>query len=284
MDGGARLTAGLICGAGHSGSTLLGMILGSHSRVFYMGEGSKARYIGDETKPLHKRVCKLCGEPCSVWEGFRWDRSAPLYEQVAKRTSRQVIIDSTKNDRWITERIAETRAAGGQPCLFLLMRDGRAVVNSRLRKYPDRDPEQLVHDWIAQMERSQALYAGFDGPKMCLHYEKLATEPEPMVRAACDLLGIPFEPAMLHFHAAEHHPLGGNNGPQFLAAKERFDTPDAAFVTLNKGSREYYEMHGSQIRLDLRWKQELSPENVALFDMVAGHLNDPASWGIKAYG
>ena len=57
----------MICGAGHSGSTLLGMILGSHSQAFYMGEGGKARYLGDEKKPLRKRVCKICGEACPVW-------------------------------------------------------------------------------------------------------------------------------------------------------------------------------------------------------------------------
>ena len=279
MDGGTRLKAGLICGAGHSGSTLLGMILGSHSHAFYMGEGGKVRYLGDKEKPLYKRVCKLCGESCPVWGDFCWDQAQPLYEQVATRVDRPVIIDSTKNGDWITERVAETRAAGGEPHLFLLRRDGRAVVNSRLRKYPDRNTEQLIRDWMDQMERSQALYSNFDGPKMCVQYETLATEPEAVMHSACKLLGIPYESAMLHFHAAQHHPLGGNNGPQFLAAKERFENPEAAFVRLNQGTHQYYQTHDKKIRLDTRWKQEFSAENMALFDVMAGHLNNPANWG-----
>lgn len=279
MYGGARLKAGLICGAGHSGSTLLGMILGSHSLAFYMGEGGKVRYLADEKKPLRKRVCKLCGEACPVWGGFRWDRTAPLYEQVAARAHRRVIIDSTKDDSWIAERAAETRAAGGETYLFFLLRDGRAVVNSRLRKYPERDPEQQVRDWIAQIERSEALFAGFDGPKMRVRYEDLATDPGRVVRAACDLMDLGFEPAMLRFQDAEHHPLGGNSGTQFIAAKGRFEDPDDAFVTLNQRTRDYYETHDNAIRLDLRWKQELSPEHAAMFENLAGGFNQTMKWG-----
>ncbi|NJL20821.1 MAG: sulfotransferase [Leptolyngbyaceae cyanobacterium SM1_3_5] len=39
-----------IAGAGHSGSTLLGFILGSHSQGFYCGEAAKTRYLQDDSK------------------------------------------------------------------------------------------------------------------------------------------------------------------------------------------------------------------------------------------
>ncbi len=44
-------------GAGHSGSTLLGMMLGAHPEIFYAGEAKKAAYLHDERKPLRKRQC-----------------------------------------------------------------------------------------------------------------------------------------------------------------------------------------------------------------------------------
>lgn len=268
-----RLKTVSICGAGHSGSTLLGMLLGSHSLGFYMGEGAKVRYLGDKSKPLRKRVCKICGESCRIWGDFSWDRSAALYPQVAERVGRRLIVDSTKNDLWITERVAETCAAGGAPHLILLQRDGRGVLNSRLRKYPDRNPEVLVREWVAHMERAKFLFDRFDGPKVAIHYEDLASAPEPTMRALCDWLEIPFESAMLRFQHAEHHPLGGNNGPQYMVAKARFDNSDDAFVKLNARVRGYYENHDAGIRLDLRWKHELSAENMALFNSLAGHLN-----------
>ena len=56
-----ELDATWIIGAGHSGSTLLGMMLGAHSSVFYAGEAKKSVFLGDPTKPKRKRECKLCG-------------------------------------------------------------------------------------------------------------------------------------------------------------------------------------------------------------------------------
>lgn len=45
-----------IAGAGHSGSTLLGLVLGSLDDVFYAGEAKKTTFIGDPKKPLRKRI------------------------------------------------------------------------------------------------------------------------------------------------------------------------------------------------------------------------------------
>lgn len=276
MEQGDGLAAGLVCGAGHSGSTLLGMILGSHPHAFYMGEGKKVRFLGDPAKPVHKRTCKMCGEDCAVWGRFRWDPARGLYAQLAEWIGRRVIIDSTKNDAWIAARIAETRATGGRPCLFFLLRDGRAVVNSRLRKYPDRDPAKLVLDWKAQVERAQELFERFDGPKLCVRYEHLATRPDQVVAAACDVLGLSYDGSMLRFYDAEHHPLGGNHGPQFLAASARAKT--AAAAVLPAHARSYYQDHGRGIRLDLRWRHELAAENLTIFMDLAGDFNKLAEW------
>ena len=272
------LTAGLICGAGHSGSTLLGMLLGSHSDAFFMGEGSKVRYLGDLKRPMHKRACKICGDDCQVWAGFRWDRGAPLYAQVARHVGRNIIIDSTKNADWISERIDETRAAGGRPCLIFLRRDGRAVINSRLRKYPDIPAADQIQHWMTQIERAEQLYTTFDGPKLRLDYETLATAPEASLRRVCDLLAIDYQPAMLQFYQADHHPLGGNNGPQFLAARAKTEQAGPVVTRLRPAVRSYYENHENAIRLDLRWKQELSAEHLALFETLAGHVNKTPGW------
>lgn len=268
-----------ICGAGHSGSTLLGMILGSHSSAFYVGEGAKARNLGDAARPLRKRVCKICGETCPVWSTFRWDRDAGLYEQIAAHVGRSLIVDSTKDETWIAQRTAEVAGAGGQSALLLLVRDGRAVVNSRLRKYPDRDPQEQIRDWVAKMTGSERLFAAHDGPKLRVRYEELARSTDRVVRDICDRLGIAFEPAMLDFAATPHHVLGGNSGTQFIAARSRFDDPGDAFVSLGDRTRHYYENHSGGIELDLRWRDELSAPHLALFEQIAGQANIPFKWG-----
>ena len=268
----------MICGAGHSGSTLLGMILGSHSRTFYMGEGGKARYLGDPNKPLRKRVCKICGEACPVWSGFEWDGETPLHAAVSAHVGKPVIIDSTKDEAWIRDRAAESLSVGGRAVLILLGRDGRAVVNSRIRKYPDRDPEGQIRDWVDKMASSEALFEAFEGPKIRIRYEDLATSTEAVARALCTVIGLDYEPAMLRFAGTEQHVLGGNSGTQFIVAREQMKDPDEAFVGLNDRTRDYYENHSGGIELDLRWREEMSPAHLALFEDLAASANAAFKW------
>ncbi|WP_203292220.1 sulfotransferase family protein [Maricaulis parjimensis] len=268
----------MICGAGHSGSTLLGMILGSHSRAFYMGEGGKARYLGDEKKPLRKRVCKICGEDCPVWSGFEWDGTAPLHAAASAHVGKPVIIDSTKDEAWIQARAEETLSVGGRAVLILLGRDGRAVVNSRIRKYPDRDPEGQIQDWVDKMTTSEALFEAFEGPKIRIRYEDLATSTESVARALCAVIGLDYEPGMLRFAETEQHVLGGNSGTQFIVAREQLKDPEDAFVSLNERTRGYYENHSGDIELDLRWREELSSAHLALFEKMASTANAAFKW------
>jgi hypothetical protein len=278
MDYALDLKVMMVAGAGHSGSTLLGMILGGHSRTFYMGEGGKARYLGDSSKPMRKRVCKICGEDCPVWSGFVWDQTRALHPQVARQVHKHIIIDSTKQDTWIDGRAAELRKIGARPHLILLTRDGRAVVNSRIRKYPERDPATQIDDWMAQMRRSEAVFERFDGPRLVVRYEELSLATEKIARQICDLLEIDYEPTMISFAKTDHHVLGGNSGTQFIAAGERFDDPNQAFVSLNERTRTYYKNHHGGIELDLRWKSELSAEHAALFERLAGSFNKSMKW------
>ena len=270
----------VICGAGHSGSTLLGLILGSHTSCFYCGEAAKIRYLGDTRKPLRKRVCKLCGENCPLWSSFCWRPGIPLYSQIAQAASRRRVIDSTKNVAWIRERLAEVQHCpeAAEPVLIFLQRDGRAVVNSRRRKYPERSIERLTGDWKQQIERTRELYHTYDGPRCQLRYEDLARDPENAVRELCRALGLDFEPAMLDFDSHEHHPLGGNNGTQYLVARARHQDPATAFVRLLPRNRHYYVEHGGAIELDLRWQDELDPRQLERFERLAGDVNRDLRW------
>ena len=139
---------GFIGGAGHSGSTLLGLMLGAHPRVFYAGEAKKSLFLGDATKPLKKRVCKLCGETCPVWSRVR--PGGDLYAELAAMTGRPIVIDSTKSLEWIDARLAALEASAIPRALFFLGRDGRAVVGSRRRKYPEIPTIEHARAFLAE--------------------------------------------------------------------------------------------------------------------------------------
>ncbi len=266
-----------ICGAGHSGSTLLGLVLGSHSECFYAGEAKKTLFIGNLEKPRRKRVCKICGEGCPVWSRFTQPPEPDVYAQVARLTGAPVIVDSTKKVDWLRARAEELDAVGVPHKRIFLARDGRAVVNSRVRKYPDEDPRQVVDGWAAQIRETQAFLDERPDDWMLLRYETLATAPEASVREVCAFLGLSFEPEMLRYQTREHHPLGGNTGTQSVVARAG-DVDDPAFATVPERSRDYYESLRGGFRLDTRWETELPDAVRELFDARAGDLNAPFRW------
>lgn len=271
-------TVCFIGGAGHSGSTLLGLILGSHSACFYGGEIKKVVSASEESRAV-KRLCRLCGEACPIWQGLGGS-AEDIYDRLAQRSGASTIIDSAKNVEWIAAQSARVAQRGQRPVLLFLQRDGRAVINSRLRKYPDQPLEALIRDWMEQIERTEALYEAFEGPKAKVRYEALASEPEEVVRGLCQLLGLPYEAAMLDYYTVEHHPIAANTGTQSLVARaQEIESP---LVQLSERNEYYYANHPLGIHLDLRWKEELSPDAESLFDALAGTLNQPLRWDGEA--
>jgi len=276
-----------IAGAPHSGSTLLGMILGAHTEVVYGGELRKSEFLGDETRPLKKRVCKLCGPECPIWGGLQHPLTPDVYEVLSRRTGRPTVVDSSKSTVWLSAQIDALVAEGVRTTLIYLRRDGRAILASRRRKYPELTSGEIIEDWLEQIARTDAMAARFPGEVIELRYEQLATEPESTVRELCRRLGLTFEAPMLRFWESLQHPLGGNDGTQFLVARERArrlaseapSAPPAGDVLDLAGSaRAYYDAHPAAIVLDLRWQRELSSADAALFEARAASVNQRFAW------
>ncbi|MFZ9736573.1 MAG: sulfotransferase [Prochlorotrichaceae cyanobacterium] len=270
-----------IGGAGHSGSTLLGFVLGSHSQGFYAGEAAKTRYLQNPHTVLRKRSCKFCGLDCPVWGDFTIAPHPDLYEQLSQRVKRSFIIDSTKKVAWIQEQIQRLEAVEVQIYFLFLKRDSRAVVNSRLRKYPDRSPESLIQDWQKQIQETQHFFEQLTCPKHSIQYEKFALEPAIVTQELCQFLDIPYEVKMLDYSHHSHHVLGGNNGTQFLVAKSQNLQGQTSAHLSHQNHEHYtqhYQNHGSQIQIDLRWKNELSPAIQRLLESVGGAEYQSMKW------
>ena len=102
-----------IIGTGHSGSTLLGLLLGSHTRCFYGGEIKK---IAARSSPSAsaKGLCRICGADCPIW-GALSGAEQPIYPALAAATGAAVVIDSAKNTAWIGQQIALLGPTAFQP-------------------------------------------------------------------------------------------------------------------------------------------------------------------------
>lgn len=292
-----RKKIAFILGTGHCGSTLLDLILSSHSRAFGLGElRSLAR--SDHFFRFEAPVCNINGFDDAFWTPevvravepfFRRPslprrllsrvipaadpRRARLYRYLFERTGASVLVDSSKGVGWFRQFLRQ-RADDMQGYAILLRRDPRAVVNSYLRKYPDRGVEAVARQHKQQMDGLTAFMAAHRGPRLELSYEALASEPEAAARRACGFLGLDFEPGMLEFWRFDHHHIAGNAGTKSLIVKFRTQEQEALidprYTTLYQYGtlRDHYQRHTLAIQLDERWKEELAPEAVRTIDAV----------------
>jgi LPS sulfotransferase NodH len=267
-----------ICGAGHSGSTLLGMILGSHSHCFYAGEALKTSYFHRDQTPVRKRMCKFCGFDCPVWSKLDLNKSRDIYTQIMAITQKPVVIDSTKRIVWLQQKISEVISNNITPYLIFIQRDGRAVVNSRIRKSPDQDPTEIIRAWVDKIRETEELFTQFPQQKIKVRYEELATKPDSIISHLCNFLELPYESSMRNYYEHEHHPLGGNSGTQSLVLKAQHQEFSSTLISRVETQEDYYKEHPPEIKLDIRWQTELSVEAIALFETIAGGVNQAYQW------
>jgi hypothetical protein len=282
-------------GSGHSGTTLLHLIISSHSRAFGLGE---LMHLGRSD-----RVCSVCEGACPFWD-VRADKAvlrryftrrsfgAPIvllaaryqrsfYRHALEWSERDLVLDSTKSIRWISRQLVPSRHwRDMRPVLFFMSRDGRAVVNSYLRKNPGRSVDEVAHEWKERIERAQRFFASVPSDRRFrVVYEELATRPQEIVPPICDFLGLDYEPAMLRYWEHDHHLTGGNFGTQWLVMRYQGATANgvspraAEFEKRHARHGSYYLDHEVGISLDLRWKEELSRDALKTFDQIAGSTN-----------
>ncbi|HKR51388.1 MAG TPA: sulfotransferase [Pseudonocardiaceae bacterium] len=260
-----------------SGSTLLGVMLGSHPSIFFAGEARHTSYFDDPDAPLKQRVCRLCGPGCTVWGDLQVTHGEDLYEMLSRRTRRPLVFDSSKRISWIKPQISALRDLVPLR-LIVLTRDGRAVVNSQLRKWPETSAREHAAAWAKHMRGIEELASCWPGSVHRLCYEELTSRPEFTLRALTDFLGVAFDPVMLDPWNSDQHPLGSNDGPLLMLLRERSSSAVTRVITPDNKTRDWYGTHPRGIVLDLRWKHELSADELAGFEEVAGEINRAYAW------
>ncbi|NJL00958.1 MAG: sulfotransferase [Spirulinaceae cyanobacterium RM2_2_10] len=299
-------TVVFIMGIGRSGSTLLDLMLGSHPRAFSLGEISKL-------PQFVSKGWRLCPLPESrFWEdnftpeemqtlargfsGHRLHRAIPLklerwvrgwlgkdailnpYTQLFTKIDRDVLIDSSKYSSWLTRRLEarEFRQQRLQSYLIHMVRDGRAVLNSYLRIYPDQGAEALSQRWLSELQKKTVIYEQFPSDrKLIIHYENLAADPQGTLQQICELIGLEFVPDMVEYWKHDHHHIVGSRGTNATIAKYRGRQAEREVQSIHG---DFYDKLNFEIKLDLRWQKELSAADLATFERIVGDRNHPFEW------
>lgn len=300
-----------IIGSGRTGSTLLMLILGSHPDCFALGELSKLYRYYKTGKPL----CGICQGTCEFWNQLfdeqelnqltsvlgntRLNSLVPLvlekkirkifnqehifnpYSTIFSKLNENILIDSSKEVDWVKERYQAQEFTSGkiENYLIHMVRDGRAVMSSKLRITPGLTATEFSHQWAKRIRATNDFFDQFPSErKMVVSYEKFVTQNEEVLQQLCKLLQIDFIPEMAQYWKQDHHLVAGNTGTRSLILKYRNQETNVLLDQVQKRQGNYYENMGLQLKLDLRWKDELSSEQLEIFNRIAGELNKPYEW------
>ncbi|MCG6965757.1 MAG: sulfotransferase [Chromatiaceae bacterium] len=292
-----------LLGAGRSGSTLLELILDSHSQIRGLGELNHLTWYASESESESPQVCSYCDGPCSFWNksvdwrvvrrfysrtglfpGLRrswYRRFSNPFHFFLRWSDEKILIDSSKNIRWISRHLSHAKVWGAvRPMVLFLTRDGRAVTNAVLRKHPQWDMATVARDWKARMLANKGLFESLPVERrLQLAYEDLVADPETAARRICDWLQVAYQPGMLDYWGHQHHMMAGNIWTRDRVRKFQDSSPlDSAEQGVmdrsgTAGVEPQVQGVGLQIVKDERWRTELSAENLQTFDQIAGDLN-----------
>ncbi len=279
-----------IIGLGHSGSTLLGNLLGS---------AQGAIHIGEIPSPISRKKviqCKICNPgDCPIWDKlinkryiFKLHKKYSRYIRLAKMSGfhklsrlftiqknyvyekiflsipdKQLIIDSSKSTYWASFN-KKTRYV--KKYIFL-NRDIRAVLASYNRIYSDLYTGRMtiINRILNNIKRFHTSIKPND--KYILNYEELILSPENHLKKLCDFLDLKYSPEILEYYKNKFHLIGGNSGliQQFLRYHQLDDTEFSKKYTDQLNYR-YYEQNKIGLNLDERWKEELNPIDLEYID------------------
>jgi hypothetical protein len=295
----------VMCGSGHSGSTLLNLILGSHPHVVSLGETTNmAQGIIED----RKCTCRLTVRACPFWAtvrraiahsrdvdifkrpfdfpvslkanrntfsgqfihcqrqliaalgylplaameftppgGISTRRIAQnilhLFDTIRVITGRQVVVDSSKESplrmKWLW------MVHPSELKVLYVVRDGRAVVASNKRR--GSNTKAAVWSWVRTQTIARMMFRTM--PKsawLMVRYEDLCDDPVGELTGICRFLSLEYTKDMLEFRRPIHHDIAGN--------EMRFEANNEIV------NRE-------------TWRQELSQDDLKVFERVAGPIN-----------
>jgi hypothetical protein len=182
-----------------SGSTLLRLILNSHSAIYAPHELHLRHIKVEFSHVTAKHAMSSLDLDQDELTHLLWDR---LLTEALRRSGKQQLVEKTPNLVLSWERVA--RCWPGARYVFLL-RHPAGILDS-WRRVRDR---QTADDVAATVTRylSALRDARRALPGLTVRYEDLTADPGRECRRLCDFFEVPYEPAMVQYGAREHGEL-----------------------------------------------------------------------------
>ncbi len=243
----------MIFSPARSGSTLISLIFGAHSKITNYGEShwaSKESMSRNENTNESDWECRAHGVDCSVVseisKSLRYENHL---EVLSNHSDTEYILTSNKNQsHYLKMDYKET-----ENYILLIYKPPEVWAGSYLdgkkMKIPD-DPGEaslfLCEKFYQYYDRHLEILDKNEHMKnyFVVDYLRLVDEGEKYVREICDFLGIEFESQMMEFNTyltsgdSNQHPIGGNR---------------KTYVTLNKGKDDRYNKDENNIYFEKKY-------------------------------
>jgi hypothetical protein len=179
-----------------SGSTLLRVLLNSHSRIRAPHEMHLRTLHVQMSRDFTAEAMKALELDKQELEHVLWDRVLHL-ELV--RSGKDVIVDKTPANTLIWPRL---HRCWPQARYILLLRHPGAIIASLTSRRTDPDHEAIRAEVLEYAEKLEEARQNLD--VHVVRYEELTAEPERTTRDLCDHLGVPWERGMLDYGDKDH--------------------------------------------------------------------------------
>lgn len=290
--------APFVVGVPRSGTTLLRLMLDAHPQLAIPSESGIALAL-ESVAGIDESPAALAHALTSLdtWSDVAWSAEDGEQEELLRALFAGV--DPWSLGAGVRAVFAAYAARHGKPrwgdktpvhCLHMttlqallpearfvhIHRDGRDVaVSLRGLSIDPGGVEAVAAMWRDQIEEARRQSAGLRGYRE-VRYEQLVAEPEPILRDLCDLLELDFDPAMLrpHERAAARH-------------GELMERRQAAGRPMTREVHERWQGHTERPPDPSRagrWRSELSEEEVARFERVAGPLLEQLGYPLASAG
>jgi hypothetical protein len=272
----------MLVGEGHSGSTLLDLIMDSHSQVVGVGE------LSHYSKHLNSGGLCSCGKQikdCEFWQNvfrgvgasrlpliyrkkldFLYNKNEyfyytdfekkldteeyvriteQVYKNILKFSGKEIVFDSSKScDR--AEAIIKFNK-NLDIILLHLVRDGRGVAYSNIKL--GRQGFDFMRKWMMANLKTELVKSRNRNIKnIFVLYEDFVKNPEKVLKYILNQLDLSFENKMLSFGNVIHHQPGGNFNLRINAETD-------------------------EIKLDEKWRSKMSTKDKIVFNLLFSWLN-----------
>lgn len=180
-----------------SGSTLLRVVLDSHSRLFAPHETHIRTLHVRQSSRQGARAMEAFGHNLADLEHLLWDRV--LHRELV-RSGKPTLVEKTPSNVFVSHRLA---TCWPDARFIFLLRHPFSIARSWHDGHPEKRPmERAVPHALNYAEAVQETREELPG--LTVRYEQLTEDPEGETRRICEFLDIPWEESMVAYGKQDH--------------------------------------------------------------------------------